>query len=264
MAPPLVRAFWAVTIAAGVNDALDLSYPAVTATIAPGTYYSIDSLLDAVCAAINAATGKTGAAWYLTHPTRATSGIWWNSPSSPIGCVVIQAPTYYDETGIHFDFQESAPHYASSAHKLLGFSDGTPGGSYRTFAPRQHPNGWYADDPVAEDGYDRPIDIKRAQTRALSGKVRTRTFSTSYERTIALAFLPPHKVFISEEGASHVNEALERLFLDGAERLRWWPDASDPATYADYALDAGTKFDPRRLSPGAELYAQAMRFLRYV
>ncbi len=153
---------------------------------------------------------------------------------------------------------------ARSALPQLGVPSGPTAAGTSVTGANQVDNCWFADDAVADDSFDRPVKILRSQTRALSGKVRTRTFSTAYERAISLAFLNPYKVFISEEGAAHTNEALERLFIDGAERLRWFPDATDFSTFADYVLDAGVVFDPRRLSPGAALYSQSLRLLRYI
>jgi hypothetical protein len=148
--------------------------------------------------------------------------------------------------------------------RLLGIEDGTLGPGASISGAGQHASAWYGSDPAADDSYDRPSRIIRSQTRSLSGKVRTRTFATTYERAIGLAYLPPHKTFISEEGSSYTNEALERLFLNGAERLRWWPDASVPGTYADYALSKDVAFDPKRLAPAVDLYAQPLRLLRYI
>jgi hypothetical protein len=63
-----------------------------------------------------------------------------------------------------------------------------------------------------------------------------------------------------------VNEAIERLWRDGHARFRWWPDASDEATYTDYRLDMSAigEFAPKRLYTGKELYSLAWTLRRYV
>ena len=67
-----------------------------------------------------------------------------------------------------------------------------------------------------------------------------------------LAFLPQ---FVDAQGASPGAEVLALGLVFVAIAI-----VSDGV----YALAAGTKFDPRRLSPGAALYAQSLRLLRYI
>jgi hypothetical protein len=248
MALPLPKAFWPITIVVGVNDALDARNSAddpIPATIAPGTYYSAADLAAAVKAALDA-TGFT----------------LFNVSVTATGRFSI------DRTNNLFDLLfATGPRVASSIHPLLGYASADRMNvTAAQVSNSQHQNGWYAEDPVADDTGDLP-SFTRAQTRALGGHVKSVQFGDAlYDRSVSLQFLPEYKVFKALEGATYVNEALERLIESGWARFRWWPDASAEGTWTDYVLEleSARKLLRDRLSPGMSRYAYPLRFLKYV
>jgi hypothetical protein len=262
MALPLPRAFWPVTIVAAVNDAIDFQMNGVVlaATIAPGTYYSAADLCTAIAAAMNAITSTAGGGSYAAHA-------FWGA--SVVGGRVRIANTSGTATTYTLLFSTGASAVAS-ARDVLGYGAvnaafTSPGQTY-VAAASQHQNGWYAEDPVADDTGDLPSFV-RAQTRALGGHVKSVQFGDAvYDRSVSLQFLPEYKVFKALEGATHVNEALERLIESGWARFRWWPDASAEGTWTDYVLEleSARKLLRDRLSPGMSRYAYPLRFLKYV
>jgi hypothetical protein len=132
-------------------------------------------------------------------------------------------------------------------------------------APNQHQNGWYAERPVVNDTGDLPV-YERALARALGGQTYGLDFATRYDRMIGLAMLADYKTWKADEGAAHVNEAIERLFDAGWQRLRWWPDASVEGTYEDLVLDPETvkRMQRNRLSPAKPLYALNLGFWKFI
>ena len=243
MAPPKPAIFWPVTITAGVNDKIDFNRGGVkVATVAAGTYYSPLTLLAAVDAALTAADGAT--TWTLDFPTT--------------GRVRVNASANFV---LLFSTGANA---AASPRDLLGFGTVDTASSTSAVAEHQHQHAWYADDPVADDTRDL-ASFERAQTVALSGRVKGLTHATRYRREVVLTYLPAWKRWTEDEGA-YLNEAIERLWADGWARFRWFPDQSDLATGSDYALDLDTaKGTPReRLSPGSALYSLTLKLRRYV
>lgn len=154
---------------------------------------------------------------------------------------------------------------AVSVHRALGFKDEDRAAAVVHTSNYQHQNGWYAERPVVNDTGDLPV-YERALARALGGQTYALDFGTRYDRAIGLAMVADYKSWKANEGVSHVNEALERLFDNGWMRFRWWPDASVEATYEDLVLDAETaKRMPRnRLSPAKALYSFSLGCWKYV
>ncbi len=152
---------------------------------------------------------------------------------------------------------------ATSARDVLGFGTvDTPSATSAT-GQYQHQNGWYADRPVGNDHGD-TAERDAAENTALDGTGETLLFGTpAVLREIELVNLPPSKTKIALEGAA-VNEAVERLWRDGAGGFRWWPDASVPGTFADYRLTskALTEFKPKRLYKQKELYGYTLQLRR--
>jgi hypothetical protein len=251
MALALPKAFWPLTIVAGVNDLIDVKVGASTylATIAPGTYdhpvwyagEASTSLLGAVQVALQAAVANT---W--THAVVA-------------GRVRIGGAAAFE---LLFSTGANA---AASARDVLGYGAVDTSAAASATAANQHQNAWYADDPVADDTGELPA-FERAQTVALGGPVKSIEFAKRYGRAVSLAFLQPHKVFTAEEGSTHSNEAIERLLEDGWSRFRWWPDASVETDWADYALDLDSaKALPRdRLARAVALYSLTLKLRKFV
>jgi hypothetical protein len=249
MALRLPKAFWPVTISAGVNDALDFVWASVTryGTIAPATYYSVYDLVAAVQAAMVAAGATT-----VVVSVTATGRVTWTIPSGTL--------TLLWSTGAHAGTQPRALLGADAADQVLT-------GAASWSAPHQHQHGWYAEDPVQDDTLDLPVH-HRTQTRTLGGAVKSLHFASFAERQIVLANLPGYKTWKVDEPGAHYNEALERLFEHPAwARLRWWSDAglASEFDYADYALSLeGAKIFPRkRLSPSVARYSVTLQLLRY-
>jgi hypothetical protein len=199
-------------------------------SIAPGAYLSVDALRAAVQTALN----SLGHAFAVVVTARGRFRL------------TLPAP---------FSLQWSA---GPNARDVLDTASATV-----AEAPSQHANGWYGEDPVADDSFDRPR-YTRAQGIALSGRTKTPTFGARYLRRVKLAYLPGHKFLAGLESAAHANEALEHLFDSGAGRFRWWADASDEATAADYALDtsAHEELEDKRLGPALPYYEQTLKLLR--
>ncbi len=242
MATPKPSLMWPVSVAPGAGASIPFNRGgAKTATIATATYYSPVTLAAAVQAALTAADGAT--AWTVTV--------------SATGRFTIAASAAF--------VLSWGAGLAAEAQQLLGWPAGATGSAATHTATYQHQNGWYADDPVMDDSGERAI-FDRSQTVALSGKVKGVTHATRYRRTIALGYLAAWKVWTEDEGASHLNESLDRLLTQGWARFRWFPDQTDLATGSDYALDADTaKGLPRnRLSSGAALYSLTLQLRKYV
>lgn len=240
---PLPKAFWPATVTAA-NKVVNVTVGATpyVANVAEGTYYSAALLAAAVQTALTAAVANA----------------WSVSVSSTTGKVTVSGTSAFS---LKFSTGAGA---ASSPRHLLGFgavdtvSGTTATGQY------QHQNGWYAVDPVQDDTGELPL-YERGQSVALGGNGYALDFGTRYQRVIRLGFLPAWKTWSAEEGAN-LNEAIERLFDAGWQRLRWWPDASVEGAYSDLVMDLDTaKTLPReRLSPGNPLYALRMKFWKFV
>jgi hypothetical protein len=256
---PIPKAFWPFTVVAGVNDRIDFKVGANTyvATITPGTYthpfwFAGDletSLASAIVFALSAAYGAVD--WFSGPAPGGAPGRFLISNVQNVPVQLLGA------TGANV---------ARSALGWIGWGAVDGGFNVQNIVPSQHANGWYAEDPVEDDTDELP-SWNRAQTRALGGAVKSVQFGgTLYERSIALGFLQPYKVFKNAEGAQHANEALERLIESGWSRFRWWPDGSAEATYGDYVLDLDTakRLLRNRLSPGAAFYSYPLRFLKFV
>jgi hypothetical protein len=229
--------FWPFTIAAGVNDKLDIYRGASkVATVAAGTYYSAAALAAAVQAALLAADANS-------YVVTVTSGGRFQISGSVVWLISVTGKP-------------------ASLWPALGFDDSIDGAIAKT-ANRQHANGWYADDPPASDTGDLPVH-NRSQAVALGGRVKGLTFGTRYVRTLRLEHLQPHKTYKVDEGAGHINEAMERLIESGWGRFRYWSDAAVPATWADYALDleSAKTLPYDRVSTGHAAYALNLKLLK--
>jgi hypothetical protein len=154
---------------------------------------------------------------------------------------------------------------ATSARNVLGFGAVDTASATSATAQHQMENCWFAAYPAADDTGDLD-DYHRAQTVSEAGVVRSIQYgSQRLVRTVVLDFIPAHKMFIAAEGAN-ANEAIQRLFRSGWSRFRWFPDATDLATGADYVLTPETaKALPRnRLAPGTALYSVTLKMRRFV
>jgi hypothetical protein len=155
---------------------------------------------------------------------------------------------------------------STSARYLLGFGAvDTALGTSATGA-NQIQNCWLAPHAVADDTGDLD-EYSRVQTVSEAGLVKSLQYGTEkLTRAISFTHLPAHKVFIADEGASHMNEAIQRLIRYGWARFRWFPDSTDLETGADYALhiDAAKSLPRNRLAPGVALYSISLRMRRLV
>lgn len=233
MPAPLPKAFWPLIITAGANDTFYVQIAGLRlVTIAAGTYYSAAALAEATRVALQAAYANT-----------------WSVTISATGRVTIAG---------------AASFTLADQIQALGFVSGSYASGLSVTGEAQHQNGWYADDPVADDTGNLP-GYERAAARALGGQTRAVDFGTVYDRVITLDHLPGHKVFKADEGAN-LNEALERLFDSGWARFRWWPDASDEPAFQEYLLapDTAKALTRQRLSPGHARYALSLRLWKWV
>jgi hypothetical protein len=154
---------------------------------------------------------------------------------------------------------------ATSARTILGFGAVDTASATSATAANQMEGCWFPGESVADDTGD--LDVyERAQTASLAGVVKSLDYATRLVRAVSFSLLPPHKVFIANEGSTYLNEAVQRLFRSGWTRFRWFNDATDLATGTDYVLDLDTaKQLPRnRLSPGAALYSLNLKMRRFV
>jgi len=253
----LPKAFWPLTITAGVNDRIDfkIGASALNAVVPAGIYYTVLDLLNALYTAMQAATTAGGfpthANW--TYGVLATGRVRIGNSS---GLAVTYTLAFSTGAGA-----------AVSLRNVLGYGAvdaafTSPGVAY-VDSTNQHQNGWYGDRSI---GFDGKAWFKRtsAQGVALAGTVKSLTFGEQELRTIAFTNLPAAKTKVEREGSS-LNEALERLWRDGFARFRWWPDATVDGTYVDYCLDgeALKEFNPQRLQ-SKELYSLRWDLRRFV
>lgn len=247
MAVPVPKACWPIVVTAA-NGKIDLRRSGAgaddTATIAAGTYLSAALLAVAVQGALAAAYG---------------TGVWTVTVSATGRFTIAHSATAF---ALKFSTGANA---ATSARDLLGFGSVDTASALSATATSQHQGGWYADDPVADDTGDLP-GYERAVARAQGGQTRAVDFGTTYDRVVTLEHLEGHKVFKADEGAGHLNEAIERLFDSGWSRFRWWPDASVEGTWTDYVLapDTAKALTRARLSPGHPRYALTLRLWKWV
>jgi hypothetical protein len=154
---------------------------------------------------------------------------------------------------------------ATSARSVLGFGAVDTAVAFSATAANQAQQMWFPGECVADDTGD--LDVyERAQTTSLAGVVKGLDYATRLVRAVSFSLLPPHKVFIANEGSTYLNEAVQRLFRSGWTRFRWFNDATDLATGTDYVLDLDTaKALPRnRLSPGSALYSLNLKMRKFV
>jgi hypothetical protein len=243
MATPKPKAFWPLTISAA-NGKTDFDRGGVkVATIAAATYYSAAELAAAVVVALEAADAT---------PV-------WACSVSATGRVTVSADLAFV---LLFSTGANA---AASARDVLGFGAVDTASATSATGQYQHQAGWYADRAVRRDSKPRAERLIAGDV-SHAGLVRSVQFGDVRElRAVELTMLRPEKAKISREGAN-VNEAIERLWRDGAGRFRWWPDAADEATYVDYALDIANlaTFDPPRDRSDLERYSLAWVLRRFV
>jgi hypothetical protein len=248
------KAMWPIVIVAGVNDRIDFKIGATpyVATISPATYDHLRFY-----------AGQTGPALLAAVDTAliaAASGSGWSPNTVMAGNKVkLQGTSAFS---LQWD---TGPNKARSIGPTLGFDVVDQAAATTQTAQSQHVNAWYADDPPEDDSGNLPA-YDRAVARAQGGQTRAVDFGTTYDRVLSLSFLQPWKVFREEEGTTHVNEALERLFDSGWAKFRWWPDASVEEASTDYVLSPDTaKALPRsRLSPGNSLYSLQLRLWKWI
>jgi hypothetical protein len=243
---PKPACMWPIRITAGVNDTIDFRASNdegdKRATIAAGVYYSPPEVAAAVAAALTAA-------WPLS----------WTVSISDTGHVTVSVPgpetfTILLEGG-----------YENAAGALLGFDPVTTPDGVSATGQHQMQNCWFAPDAAADDTGDLD-EYTRVQTVSEAGVVKGLQYGAEkLVRAVSFTHLPPHKVFIAEEGAS-TNEAIQRLLRYGWTRFRWFPDATDLATGTDYALhiDSAKSLPRNRLAPGAALYSLSLRMRKFV
>lgn len=234
------KVFWPVTVTAGVNDKIDINLGGVTvATIAAGTYYSVDLFLVAVQAALDTALGDSG----LQLTVSDTTGL-----------------ITFTDAGSNFTLLFSTgANAATSARSLLGFYPADFASTALTLtAPYQHSNGWYSPTPFKFDSRDFYEEPNSVLTLSVSGKVKVVREPVLTVRTIDFHFLPKTSTRIADQvSPTYGHEAIEHWWRNGAGRFRLWPDATVEATSGDYAFDSSVLTDgfvPERQYPTREFY----------
>ncbi len=244
---PKPMAFWPLTVTLNVNDRFEFRFASSfgtprTCVIPPDTYYSAASFAAAVQAGMQAVDYR----WIVSVTGTGRFHFEW-----PVGDWSLKLG--------------SGVGAGNGIAQAMGFAQTDYEWQQVLDSPYQHQNGWYADRPVLDDQGDK-YERSGASSVALDGTLQALTFGTPRAfREIQLTNMPPSKAFIVKEGAA-LNEALERLWLGAWGRFRWWPDATMPGTYGDYALDEKTlgAFNPSRLYRGKELYSFRLGLRRFV
>ena len=236
------KVFWPLTITAGVNDKIDgtngvMATP-FTATLTPGIYYSVDSLLTEVVAALMAAAPDA----------------WTATVNDLTGIVTIA------NGGTTFEILFSTgANAATSVRYLLGFVPADYDAAFvSVVAPYQHANGWYSPTPFKFDSRNHGEEPNTVITLAESGKIKVVREPELTFRIVDFHFLPAAKTFIADQvSPTYGHEAIQNWWRDGAGRFRLWPDATVEGTSADYAFDSSVLsdgFTPERQFNTRELY----------
>lgn len=242
----LAKAFWPLTISAS-NCVVYFKLGATDygAFIEQGTYTSAADLLTEIAVAMNA----KGAGGVFTATIGATGRITITNSGFPFELRIATFTT-------------------NSASAVLGFFSLDTASATSHTASFQHANGWYPDVAVRFDSlteFERDMD---RVTVAMSGQNKRISETELEVRRVDLAFLDPWKTRIARETTfgTNNNEALERLWRDGAAKFRWWEDASVEGVYEDYFLDEETvkEFKPERMFQGKEIYAFSLLMRGYV
>lgn len=211
------------------------------------------------------ASGNTGELFFTVNTGQGGTGAWEAddvevySESTQIGHIAIGGNAAFQL--LFF----SGANAATSARDVLGWGMMDTGSVTTAVSIFQHRNAWYAARAVADDTGDLPT-YERAQARALGGQTYGLDFATRYDRLVSLVGLSDYKIWKAAEGNTHANEALEHLWDDGWQRVRWWRDGSIESEYEDLVLDASSlKTPPRnRLAPGKAMYSLNLPFMKFV
>lgn len=243
MTIPKPKVFWPLVINSSNNklDFRELGDVADrTATIASGTYYSIDTLLAAVKTAMDAAS--------------LASDPWTIAVNDATGEI-----TFTAAGGTSFSFRfGTGTNVASSPYLLLGFyALDTNSTGLTLTSPKQHLNGWYSQVAVQTDTrevFEAPNDVV---TLSVAGNAKHISEVELIWREVRFHFLAPAYTFIADEGSANYGRAIENWWRTGRGRFRYWPDGTVEATYGDYFLDqevVAGGFVPERMFTGKELY----------
>jgi hypothetical protein len=241
MSIPLPRVYWPVTLT-GTLIAWFGGGSNRTGAVAVGPYYDPESLVTAVLAAMNTTEGPGTYSASILADGRITftrvSGTWF------------------------FRFSAAACPVAP----YIGFSN--LNGSANTAQTSDFPmqNLWLPNvAPTNDTGdiYEYPGNV---QTMSMGGSNKYIAETTVTLRNVSFDFLLPEVTLIRREATTaNTNKALERLWLVGAARFRYWADRTVTATYADYFLtqDAVVEFKPTRLQT-KEIYSISIPMRKYV
>lgn len=175
-------------------------------------------------------TDKTGATSYVAENT-VPGYVSWTATASTTGRVTLASDV---STSLKLS---TGTHAATSARDVLGFGAVDTAAGTSHVGTLQHANGWYPEKPCTFDSREE-YERTTAGSVSLAGQVKLLTFGSAREiRRVTFAWLPEWKTKIDREG-THTNEALERLWLSGFAKFRYWPDATVEGTYFDASLDA--------------------------
>lgn len=247
----------------GVSDA--------TVNIAEGTYYSAESLRAAVETAIQThlATAKV----YITVQNSAysesdRSGKFFFVDTSLASWQLLAGHanfTSYDILGLYALTYSAASKTAYV--QRAGTGAGVESGTKCIVAPNQHVNGWYPEVPPYEDTLpirDRGMNV---QTRSVAGQAKSLLETEVIERRWLFRFLAAHKTYQDfESNNTRLNEAVERLWANGYDRFRYFPDELSESNSLDYVLSAEAmkSFEPVRQFPKKALYEYVLEAWKYV
>lgn len=242
------KAFWPLTITAGVNNGVGyiggLAGGPFVVRLPAGTYYSAALLAAAWQVAVRAGTGfadftvtVTATGFFKIARTLGTFDIYLNGlPALDLNGVAVVGWGTVD------------------AATVLSYT-----------GPNQHQNGWYADVATRSDGLPVRETDNNVVTLTMAGQTKKITETELISRELKWEFLKPEKTYIAYESTS-INQSIERWWQDGGARFRYWSDGTVEATYDDYVLDQETsrQFKPKRSFDKKALYEVLFRFRKYV
>lgn len=220
------KAFWPLTVDATCDQIyVNVGAGFVLKTIGHATYYSAEELRAAVAVAMPGFTVTVSASGYFTI-TNGTPYILKRGGSNGVG--------------------------------LMGFDDnlGDTANTVSHTSEFQHANGWYAGVAVRSDSLpirDRDNDV---MTLTQGGQSKFVSVTELTRRELKFQYLSAAKTYEAYEGATGLNQAIERWWDNGRARFRYWGDATVEGTYDDMVFDADTikEFRPTRMQDRKALY----------
>lgn len=239
------KAYWPLTVD-GTNDIMIVFSGGLdrTCTLAHATYYSAVTLAAAIQTAIRAVGGALSA---ITVSVSATGII-----------------TFTNGSAFTLRFTSAFFQFPAARIGFTAVADVASSGGVIT-SPNQHSGGWYAATAIRDDSLTIRDRSMTAKTRAESGQTKTIYSSELSARNLLFQYLTPEKTYIAYE-STYVNQSIENLWADGADRFRFWSDGTVEGTYTDLVLDLETSrtFAPKRMFIKKALYEISLKCWGYV